>query len=124
MPTSSPPTPVAPSDVELPVYLYDVTTTDVEPRLVVSCRTPDAAQFLATRLNQLQAEGVLADPATFTAAEPRLALVRLPITPGGTVTIQGYAVATEEVANALNAAKAAAANVPASPMTAPGGAAQ
>jgi hypothetical protein len=110
--TSSPPTPVAPSDVELPVYLYDVTTTAAPPRLVVPCRTPDAAQEIAVRLNQMQDAGLLASAETFTTAEPRLALVRLPITPGGTVTIQGYAVATEEVANTLNAAKAVGAVAP------------
>lgn len=92
-------------DVDLPVYLYDVVTTDTPPRLVVSCRTAEAAQALAVRLEELQRAGLLAGTEEFTAAEPRVDMVTLPVTPGAHVIVQGYAVATEYVAAALNDAK-------------------
>jgi hypothetical protein len=91
--------------VDLPVYLYDVVTASDAPRFVVSCRTAEAAQQVAVRLNQLRTDGLLAGDEHFTAAEPRIATVTLPVTPGAHVIVQGYCVATEAVAVALNQAQ-------------------
>lgn len=90
-------------DVLIPVYLYDVTTTATPPRLIVTCRTADVAQELASRLNAMQAEGKLGSE-TFTAASPRSVSITMTVVPGSSIAVQGYQVAADAVAVRLNAA--------------------
>lgn len=84
-------------DVQLPVYLHDVVTTAIPPRLIVSCRTEAAAQELATRLNQAPRDG----DETFTVAAPRVALVTMAVDSGSSVLVRGYEVASDVLAAAL-----------------------
>ncbi len=88
-------------DVSIPVYLYDVTTTGA--RLVVTCRTADDAQELASRLNAMQAAGKLGTE-TFTAAAPRSVSITMTVVPGSSIAVQGYQVAADAIATRLNAA--------------------
>jgi hypothetical protein len=103
--------------VDLPVFLFDVTSTDTPPRLVVTCRAQDAAQEMAVRLQALAQSGVLAGDEDFVVT-PRAATATVEVIQGDRVQVQGYAIDTETLAAAINDAKAAAA------VTGPVGAAQ
>jgi hypothetical protein len=89
-------------DVQMPVYLYDVTTATDTPRLVVTCRSPESATSLAARLNQMRDAGELDDD-PFTAAAPRPAVVLLDVEPGSSVLVKGYRVDVEAMAAAVDA---------------------
>ena len=93
--------------ISMPVYLYDVTTADGS-RTIVTCRNADTAHALASRLREMQQNGDLAGDEDFTAAAPRLAAVTMDVIPGSSVTVRGYEVASEVVAQALAAAAAGA----------------
>lgn len=98
-------------DVEIPVFLYDVTTADAQPRLIVSCRAAADAQELASRLNAMQRDGKLGTE-TFTAAEPRETTTIMTVDAGASVEIQGYRVSLETVAARLDAADKSATGKP------------
>ena len=84
-------------DITLPVYLYDVVTTDEAPRVVVSCRTEQAAVDLAAALNAAPRDGT----ERFVVGERRVAAVTMPVEPGSSVTVRGYEVASEVLAAAI-----------------------
>lgn len=89
-------------DVQMPVYLYDVTTATDTPRLVVTCRYAESAQGLAARLNQMRDAGEIDDD-PFTASAPRPSVVVIDVDPGSSVMIKGYLVDIEAVATAVDA---------------------
>jgi len=90
----------------MPVYLYDVTTAD-GARVIVTCRNADTAHALASRLREMHLSGQLAGDEDFTAAPPRLSAIPMQVEPGSSVTVRGYEVASEVVAQALAAAAGA-----------------
>ena len=88
-------------DVQLPVYLFDVTTAAAAPRIVVTCRTAEAAQALAVQLNGMARQQLLDNADTYTAALPRVALVTMAVQPGSSVSVEGYQIASDVVAQRL-----------------------
>ena len=100
----SPLSPSVPMDVQLPVYLFDVTTAAEPPRIVVTCRTAEAAQALAVQLNGMAEQRQLDGSDTYTAAPPRVALVTMTVQPGSSVTVEGFQIASDVLAEQLTPA--------------------
>ncbi|MBW7935374.1 MAG: hypothetical protein H3C62_17555 [Gemmatimonadaceae bacterium] len=86
--------------ITLPVYLYDVVTTADPPRLVVTCRTPDAQSELVRRLNDAPLDG----GEVFTMAPMRVGAVAMEVEAGSSVTVRGYEIASEVLAATIAAA--------------------
>lgn len=84
-------------NIALPVYLYDVVTTDDPPRLIVTCRTEPAALDLAQRLTAAPRDG----SDVFTVAPRRVGSVDMTVDPGSSVVVRGYEVASEVLAAAI-----------------------
>lgn len=91
-------------NVQLPVYMYDVTTTGDPARVVFTCRAQSTAQELAAHLRALADAGALEGADSYTFAPPRVALVTLPVEPGSSVLVAGYAIASEVLAAQLTPA--------------------
>lgn len=87
-------------DIQLPVYLYDVVTTALPPRLIVTCRTEAAASAVAAALRDAPRDGT----DTFTVAPRRVSAVTMAVEPGSSVIVRGYEVASEVLAEAIKAA--------------------
>ena len=94
-------------DVSMPVYLYDVTTAAASPRIVVTCRTAEAAQALAVQLNGMARQQLLDSADTYTAALPRVSLVTMTVQAGSSVSVEGYQIASDVLAKQLTPVVAA-----------------
>ena len=94
-------------DVQLPVYLFDVTTAAASPRIVVTCRTAEAAHALAVRLNDMVNQRELDGADTYTAALPRVSLVTMTVQAGSSVSVEGYQIASDVLAKQLTPVVAA-----------------
>lgn len=84
-------------DIALPVYLYDVVNSDDASRVVISCRTEQAAIDLVAQLNAAPR----ADGGTFYRAPRRVAQVTMAVEPGSSVIVRGYEVASDVLAAAI-----------------------
>ena len=90
-------------DVQMPIYLYDVVTAAKAPRLIVTCRSTDDAQALASRLNAMRDEGQVLDADAFVVDVPRAAMLSMDVPKGTTVIVNGHEVDLEALSLAMDA---------------------
>lgn len=87
--------------IAVSVALYDVVTTAVPPRLVVTCRTPEAQLDLATRLGKMRADALTSGADSSAGAVPPNAVFGGSVLRINTYTGAAHGYASHEIIRAV-----------------------